>query len=134
MTRVRHKTKNKKNQTGRTKRKPNRKNKQEKLRQEKPRRNQTAPGLTSPPFIFFACHFLFLAVIPSEAEGPASYFFFLLCLVFCFSFLAYKKRKDAPPSVVWLWRKLTSCAVRTPRCEGWIPTLYRICRVSYGSS
>src|ERR1700726_1893733 len=30
-----------------------------------------------------------------------------------------KNRKDAAPSVVWLWCELTSCAVRKLRYEGW---------------
>ena len=59
-------------------------------------------------------------------EGPASYFFF----PFFFELLhsrprpevqknprPCKNRKEAPPSVVWLWRDLTSRALRMPCCE-----------------
>jgi hypothetical protein len=59
-------------------------------------------------------------------EGSASYFFF----PFFFELLLAarspkrrknphpcKNRKDAAHSVVWLWRELTSCALRMPCCE-----------------
>jgi hypothetical protein len=74
MTRVRHKTENKKNQTEKPKKKI-----QEKT---KPRPSSLSA------LHFFVCHSLFLAVIPSKVERPASHCRFFLFFVSSFSLLA----------------------------------------------
>jgi len=45
-----------------------------------------------------------------------------------------KNRNDAPPSVVWLWREVTSCAVRMPRFEGCATRRPRFVLTSLNSS